>query len=136
MSNSDYSNEERNEENDEELFTYGEDSAADLRFRSIRVESAHHADHFTAFQQSANFNVHQPVRFQQCESNDKASEAIGGDCPSAPFRLTTTSFNIINSDYISVLQSVSENLCNHENFDFGFFPSEHMVRKLGCVRRL
>lgn len=131
MNNNDF----YSDDNDEELFTYGEDSPADPKFRSIKVESGLHTEHFTAFQQSAHFNAQQSIQFYKADVNSKSSsEASTGSCPSAPFGVSNTNFNIIKSNYTLVVQSVSENLRNHDNFDFALCEDEFMVRRLHFVR--
>lgn len=119
------------DDNDEEFFNAYEDSAADLKFRSIRVDSHPTVDHFASYHhQTAGFGVQTGVQYLKADTSKSSSEAHASGCPSAPFGLSKNNFTIINHDFATVQRNISNNLCGHENFDFSYMEGEFMVKRL------
>lgn len=125
MNNSDFFNDLSS---DEELFNAYEHSDVDIKFRSVRVESHQGGDYFSAYHQQSN-SFSMPLAGQIFKSNttSKSSSSSSSGCPSAPFGIAKTNFIINKPDYTTVVRSITENLNGHDNFDFSFVESEHMV---------
>lgn len=118
-----------NDGDDEELFNAYEDSSADLKFRSIKIDNNQHGDYFASYDtQPAHY--HTPIGGQHAKiaaTSKSSSAALSNGCPSIPYGIAKTNFIIENTEYISVVKSVCENLNGHANFDFSFVDSEFMV---------
>lgn len=113
-------------EDQEELFSAFEDSAAGLKFRSVRVDGHSDVGQFAAYtQHSASFGPHNHLQILKPDLTSK-SEGVSSGCPSAPFGICKTSFNIINTDCASLMQRISDNLSCHANFDFSLCDGEYM----------
>lgn len=118
-----------NEIDDEELFNAYEDSSADLKFRSIKIDNTQHGDYFSSYNtQPAHY--HAPIGGQHAKfaNNSKSSSAVTNGCPPIPYGIAKTNFIIANAEYTSVVQKICENLSGHANFDFSFVDSEFMVK--------
>ena len=118
---------------DEELFNAYEPSEADIKFRSVKVES-HAGEYFSAYHQQAN-SFSMPLAGQLFKSNitstksSSSASSVNG-CPSVPFGIAKTNFIINKSDYNAVVRSITDNIQAHENFDFSYIEHEHMVNIL------
>lgn len=116
---------------DEELFNAYEPSEADIKFRSVKVES-HAGEYFSAYHQQANsFSMPTAGQLFKSKITSKSSSASSvNGCPSVPFGIAKTNFIINKSDYNAVVRSIADNISAHENFDFSYIEHEHMVNIL------
>lgn len=127
-----------NDTDDEEYFNAYEDSSADLKFRSIKIDNHQHGDYFSPYNTQPAHH-HAPLGGQHLKSaaNSKSSSAaLSNGCPSIPFGVAKNNFVIQNAEYGSVVQSICENLNGHTNFDFSFVDTEFMVKLIFFCRIL
>lgn len=113
-----------------------EDVAADLKFRSIKLDSAlpsHRtsdifaspydvAPPLNAFEKNLNLQ-HVKVNYVVPEKNICTQL----NCPSVPCCVPHTNFKVCSTDFGSVRKSVHEFLSHQGDFDFCFFENDQMV---------
>jgi hypothetical protein len=120
------------EDADGDYFNSYEDSSADLKFRSVKIDNSSHGDFFSSYEHSSEPSIPNANSFLKCVegNNIKISSApLPCVCPSTPFGIAATHFSICGTDRDSIIQKISKNLYDqHNNFDFSYMANDFMVR--------
>lgn len=120
MNNNDFFNDQ-----DDELFNAYEGPDADLKFRSVKVESGiSHEPHF--YHDSRPTGSDFLLETQFFKKVKEAAASNGNVCPSLPFGMSKTNFSMTNTDCGSVIQSVTNYLSGLTEHDFSFIKDDFM----------
>jgi len=115
---------------DGEYLNSYEDSAADLKFRAIKVDNFSHNDYFPSSSYAGAPAMSMCSQFiNKFVETGPVKQNNDDMCPVLPRGISNKNFIINNQDYATVVRMISEFLVNYnDNFDFSYVPSEHMWR--------
>lgn len=109
-----------------ELFSVSDYIAEDMTYRSIAVDSRPAGDYMRSYEAPV-YNVSTNNKFAVNVAAKSSSTASVNGCPSVPFGVSKTKFQMNMTDSRTIVESIYNQLKSQSDFDFSYVEEDHMV---------